>query len=257
MGRKKKKVQKMKQPHKSGEPFRVMELFPTIQGEGSDIGRKTIFLRLYGCNLACVWCDTAHSWDENLYHEGIYTSMSLALLEAKIKLLAEEHRIKDLVITGGEPLLHNHTDLAVLLDRLRRRTVIDGVTFETNGTIIPRRELKNEVKLFSVSPKLKSSGNPAYNPNMLTKWINRMPIGVLQLKFVISHIEDAVEVAGLIKKAGEGARYVPIIFQPEESANNYTELPDIIRTAFAHHYMDERHYDIRFIPQVHKLYGIR
>ncbi len=247
----------MKLPHKEGEPFRVMELFPTIQGEGSDIGRKTIFLRLYGCNLACVWCDTAHSWDEKLYHEGIYNPIPLDELEAQIEALAIEYRIKDLVITGGEPLLHNHTDLSLLLARLRHKKVIDGVTFETNGTIIPRRELKTLVKLFSVSPKLKSSGNPAYNPNLLTKWINRMPIGVLQLKFVISHIEDAVEVAGLIKKAGEGARYVPIIFQPEESADNYKELPAIIREAFAHHYMDERHYDIRFIPQVHKLYGIR
>lgn len=43
-------------------PF--LEVFgPTIQGEGMVIGKKTMFVRTYGCDYGCVWCDTAYTWD--------------------------------------------------------------------------------------------------------------------------------------------------------------------------------------------------
>jgi len=243
--------------HKLGEPFRVMELFPTIQGEGSDIGRETIFMRLYGCNLACVWCDTAHSWDEAKYYKGIYQDYSDFDIVSTVKEIAEAQDIKHMVITGGEPLMHNHEALANLIEVLRLENVIHHVTFETNGTILAHPKLAEVTGLFSVSPKLSSSQNKPYVAKLLSKWIDRAG-DKIQFKFVVANKQDADEVVQLIKEADdERLKEVPIIFQPEESANNYRELPSLIRQAFREAEMDKLEYDIRFIPQVHKLYGIR
>lgn len=242
--------------HQATDPFRVMELFPTIQGEGTDIGRETVFVRLYGCNLKCVWCDTAHSWDEAKYFEGIYTEKTVEQLVEEITA----HEIKHVVITGGEPLLHNHEALLRLCRTLRGLHGIH-ITFETNGTIIPSNDLVAEVGLFSVSPKLSSSGNFPFPAGHIDKWLER--VGWyreerLQFKFVIATQADAVEAVSLISKCKEhGILGTPIIFQPEESANNYKELPDMIAKAFDECGYYKRSWNIRYIPQVHKLFNIR
>ena len=46
----------------------ISEIFgPTIQGEGKSIGQTASFIRLGGCNLHCVWCDTPYTWDAARY----------------------------------------------------------------------------------------------------------------------------------------------------------------------------------------------
>lgn len=240
----------------AGEPFRVISIYPTIQGEGADIGREALFLRLYGCNLSCVWCDTAYSWDEAQYYEGLFKYMSLSDLTAKIAELSDMYDIRHMVITGGEPLMHNHLELARLIHRLEEKLLINHVSFETNGTILPKPKLAEATSLFTVSPKLSSSKNKPYPPKMLGRWIDRAE-GKLQFKFVIANQEDADEVAKLLLEADdERLKKVPIIFQPEYNSNNYTDLPTQIHAGFVRYRLNKRHFDIRFIPQVHKFYGI-
>ena len=118
--------------------LRVVEHFDSIQGEGLHAGVPAVFLRLAGCNLACPYCDTLHSWDtegKRLTHE-----MAVAIL----------HKRAMAVITGGEPLLQKEAVMA-LSDAAR----VGGtrVHLETNGTI---RLTAKEVKSFdwiTVSPK--------------------------------------------------------------------------------------------------------
>lgn len=246
--------------HKQGEPFKVMEIFKTIQGEGVDIGRETIFLRLYGCNLSCVWCDTAHSWDKDLFYEGIYKQYTSLDITSVIEELSDTYGINAMVITGGEPLLHNHKDLINILGYLNLKNVITHVTFETNGTILPHKELTKVTKLFSVSPKLSSSQNRPFNPSLLGKWIDRVGDNFerLQFKFVIANQQDANEVAEMLVESGdERLQEVPIIFQPEESADNYSELVSLIGQAFKKFNLNKKDFNIRYIPQVHKIHGLR
>lgn len=243
--------------HMQGDPFRVMELFPTIQGEGTDIGRETIFMRLYGCNLSCVWCDTAHSWDEAKYFRGIYQDYTDDDIINQIKSMPEAKEIRYMVITGGEPLLHNHESLTNMIGTLHSEDLINHVTFETNGTILPHPELVKVTGLFSVSPKLVSSQNKPYSPRLLGRWLDRA-MDKIQFKFVVANDLDAAEVAVMLFEAqDERLKKVPIIFQPEESAGNYRELPKLMSEAFRLAQLDKTDYDIRYIPQVHKLYGIR
>ena len=80
----------------------VMEHFYTLQGEGFHQGRAAYFIRLGGCDVGCVWCDVKESWDVNA-HPLVKTRQ---LLSSVSQTPAEM-----IVVTGGEPLMHDLTNL--------------------------------------------------------------------------------------------------------------------------------------------------
>jgi 7-carboxy-7-deazaguanine synthase len=84
----------------------VMEHFYTIQGEGYHLGRAAYFIRLGGCDVGCVWCDVKDSWDA--------TKHPLTSIEELVKTVAATPA-KLVVITGGEPLMHDLTNLTEAL----------------------------------------------------------------------------------------------------------------------------------------------
>jgi 7-carboxy-7-deazaguanine synthase len=71
----------------------VNEVFFSIQGEGSRVGRPCVFVRLTGCPLRCVWCDTAYA-----FHEGVRRD------EAELAAELRRFPTRLLCLTGGEPL---------------------------------------------------------------------------------------------------------------------------------------------------------
>jgi 7-carboxy-7-deazaguanine synthase len=134
--------------------LKVCELFTSVQGEGEVIGIPSHFVRLYGCNLKCVWCDTKYSWiRQDRAQEGVdYYLMSEDEIAKKLAFGTPE--IVPLVtITGGEPLLQNIERLVALIKEYRHKIVV-----ETNGTIKPCDELLKQVDIWSVSPKLRNCG---------------------------------------------------------------------------------------------------
>lgn len=76
----------------------VMEHFYTLQGEGYHQGRAAYFIRLGGCDVGCVWCDVKESWEADKH--PLYEIQSII---AEVKKTPAEI----VVITGGEPLMHN------------------------------------------------------------------------------------------------------------------------------------------------------
>ena len=91
----------------AGARLRINEIFFSIQGESTWAGRPCAFVRLTGCNLRCVWCDTAYA-----FHEG----RQMTVAEVADRVLAYR---SDLVeITGGEPMLQPgiHPLIARLLE---------------------------------------------------------------------------------------------------------------------------------------------
>jgi organic radical activating enzyme len=98
----------------------VMEAFYTLQGEGCYAGRAAYFIRLGGCDVGCVWCDVKESWDANKHP---------ALDVDDIVREAEKHPGRIAVVTGGEPLMHNLSELTTLLHKKKFRTHI-----ETSGS---------------------------------------------------------------------------------------------------------------------------
>lgn len=79
-----------------------MEAFYTLQGEGYYQGKAAYFIRLGGCDVGCVWCDVKDSWDANAHPVKTITGI---VDEAK------KFPARLAVVTGGEPLLHDLTEL--------------------------------------------------------------------------------------------------------------------------------------------------
>jgi 7-carboxy-7-deazaguanine synthase len=116
--------------------FPVMEHFYTIQGEGFHQGKAAYFIRLAGCDVGCVWCDVKESWDDNKH--------PLMTVEAIIEILKKECHSKLVVITGGEPLMHN-------LDELTNTIQQEG--FDTNIETSGAHPLSGHWDWICLSPK--------------------------------------------------------------------------------------------------------
>jgi|KBSSwiStaDraftv2_1062776.scaffolds.fasta_scaffold115586_2 7-carboxy-7-deazaguanine synthase len=86
----------------------VNEIFHSIQGESRHAGRPCVFVRLTGCNLRCVWCDTAYAFEEG-------GTQTVAAIADRVAAFGTRY----VLLTGGEPLLQAgvHDLAAVLLDR--------------------------------------------------------------------------------------------------------------------------------------------
>lgn len=112
------------------EQLDVVEVFPTLQGEGPHAGKRAVFVRLAGCNLQCPGCDTNYTRGRR------YRSPQevLEMIEAVSPPFSEERR-ELVVITGGEPFRQALSPLLFLL--LRRGF---HVQIETNGTLDPNRD---------------------------------------------------------------------------------------------------------------------
>ncbi|HUM96561.1 MAG TPA: 7-carboxy-7-deazaguanine synthase QueE [Chitinophagaceae bacterium] len=97
-----------------------MEHFYTIQGEGYHQGRAAYFIRLGGCDVGCVWCDVKESWDAEKHPK-----IEINKLISEVKKTSAEI----VVITGGEPLMHNLNELTLQLQQAGLKTHI-----ETSGS---------------------------------------------------------------------------------------------------------------------------
>ncbi len=94
----------------------VMEHFYTLQGEGYHQGRAAYFIRLGGCDVGCVWCDVKDSWDASR-HPLVSIDSLVAVVKATPASIV--------VITGGEPLMHDLTELTNELHSAGLKTHIE------------------------------------------------------------------------------------------------------------------------------------
>jgi len=102
--------------------MQVTEIFRSIQGESTHAGLPCIFVRLTGCNLRCMWCDTAYA-----FYGGQSKSVEEVFAAVRSLSQCDGRRLVNLVeLTGGEPLLQK--DIYPLIDRLledRYRVLIE------------------------------------------------------------------------------------------------------------------------------------
>ncbi len=114
----------------------VSEVFgPTIQGEGMHIGERAWFIRTAGCDSRCPWCDTKFALGEGaeLPEETVVSQLDLA-------------RCRNVVLTGGNPVMQDLTHLVGLLKAQGAR-----VSVETQGTLFA--DWLRRVDTIAVSPK--------------------------------------------------------------------------------------------------------
>lgn len=190
------------------------EIFCSVQGEGVNIGKPAVFLRLGLCNLKCSWCDTKYAWDWKTYNpKEQLVEMPLEDVEREIL----RHNRKYLVVTGGEPMIQQKR-LIPLLEHLESNGFF--IEIETNGTIVPDQRLLNLVDYWSVSPKLQNSGNSQSLREVPECYRLFASITSCHFKYVIQNEYDFKEVQTIADKYG----LVPekIILMPE--AQNREDL---------------------------------
>jgi 7-carboxy-7-deazaguanine synthase len=113
----------------------VMEQFYTLQGEGFHQGRAAYFIRLGGCDVGCVWCDVKESWET--------AGHPLASIDSLVENVKQTNA-QIVVITGGEPLLHNLALLTAALQQAGFKTHM-----ETSGS----SPLSGDWDWITLSPK--------------------------------------------------------------------------------------------------------
>lgn len=104
----------------------INECFLSIQGEGRNAGKLSIFLRTQGCNLKCPWCDTKDSWSD-AQNVDVYT---LSLNEI-ITEIERHSQCRHVVITGGEPMLHFEKMIPLFRELKKKDYTLE---IETNGS---------------------------------------------------------------------------------------------------------------------------
>lgn len=227
----------------------VVEIFHSIQGEGTRVGEPATFMRFAGCNLRCSWCDTPYSWNR----EGLAAARATPIAE-----IAASARERAVVLTGGEPMLHQRR-LAALIAALREHDVTH-ITVETNATIFDA-DLAPLIDLWSLSPKLPGSGEQLM-PEIVREYLVAAPSRA-QLKFVV--VDTAVDwdamwaaLTEIDEGSGEiAAGNVEILVQPDGLREDYA---DAIRELAEHVCADEalfgtvpRRSLVRVVPQVHRI----
>lgn len=164
--------------------YKVVEIFSSINGEGMKAGQLAVFVRMQGCNLECKYCDTSWANEENCKFHWTSAEEIIELLRSM--------RIKNITITGGEPLLQNNIE--ELFELLGREPGIE-VEVETNGSVdlMPYMQMENRPS-FTMDYKLPSSG--AEDEMVMTN------LTCLQkkdlVKFVIGDYEDLVRAKEVI-----------------------------------------------------------
>ncbi|AEW92948.1 MULTISPECIES: 7-carboxy-7-deazaguanine synthase QueE [Streptomycetaceae] len=183
----------------SGPTLVVAEVFgPTVQGEGPSTGRRAAFIRLGGCNLTCSWCDTPYTWDATRY--DLRTQLTRQPT-ADIAARALEGAPAVVVITGGEPLLHQHQPGWLdLLDRLADAGV--DIEIETNGTIAPTPLTTAWATRFNVSPKLASAGDRESRRIREDAIHALRDTGQATFKYVCASAEDVTETEKWVQALG-------------------------------------------------------
>lgn len=184
----------------------VSEIFYSIQGEGILAGVPSVFIRVSGCNLRCVWCDTPYtSWNP----EG--REMSLVEIVSQVRDFGAAHA----VLTGGEPMIFPQS---VELTRQLQQAGLRHITVETAGTVYQ----PVVADLMSISPKLANStphqregGKWAaqherlrYQPDVLRRLTSEYPY---QLKFVVSAEDDVGEIQKIVQATGADPRHVVLM----------------------------------------------
>ncbi len=202
--------------------LRITEIFYSLQGESNTVGIPTVFIRLTGCPLRCVYCDTAYA----------FTGGKKIAIDAIIAQ-AGQYGSKYITVTGGEPLAQ--PSCLELMTKLLDKGYI--VSLETSGALDVSAVDPRVIKV--VDFKTPSSGELGRNLYQNVDYLTAQD----QVKFVIGNDEDYQWSKAMIDDYGLSGR-CDILFSPVMGQQNPTELAEKIL-------LDRL--PVRFQLQLHKL----
>lgn len=227
----------------------VIEMFgPTIQGEGAVIGVKTMFVRTYGCDYRCGWCDSAFTWD--------------GTAKNKVRMMEAEEIINELLalagdnfdcvtISGGNPALIGE-GMGTFINLLHERGIKAAI--ETQGS--KWQDWFNDVDVLTISPKPPSSGmttNWEMLDNIMSK-MEKLGRSTHSLKVVVFDDNDF----DYAKNVHQRYPNVQLFLQPgnddvTEEGNISARLLGRLEWLFNKVIVDSDMNKVRVLPQLHAL----
>ena len=229
----------------------VVELFPALQGEGNRMGVPSFFVRLGGCNLTCSGfgciqkspitneelsgCDSIHAVNaKHFKHEwDHYDDFNELVSDIEDNMIYEDrygHK-PDIVITGGEPMIHHKDDVMInMIEYFHSRG--HEIHIETNGTIPVDFDVFDVYRNvhFTMSVKMSASGEPInkrWRSEVVNEYLRNTKDSIF--KFVLSEEsleKEAEEVLDFLKQVPTYAKVycMPLGGTKEEVQENAKDV---------------------------------
>jgi len=191
--------------------LRVTEIFRSVQGESTHAGRPCSFVRLTGCPMRCVWCDSEYT----------FTGGERLPLEEVLRRV-REYGCPLVEVTGGEPLAQRGAF------ELVRRLCDEGfeVLVET-GNFVPTEGLDERAKII-LDVKCPDSGEAGRNhwPNL-----GRLRPDRDEVKFVVAGRDDCEYALSVVREHGLERRALALLFSPVWGVTDLKELAEFVASS--------------------------
>lgn len=252
----------------------LVEIFSSVQGEGPEVGRTTVFVRFGGCDLRCRWCDSPGTWRtvpgwrlETLAGSEVFEDhanpVDFAELIDRIDQLAPTQSTW-ISLTGGEPLLQPAAIEAVargLKARGRR------IYLETHGLHAEALErCVDLIDLVSMDWKLASdvhmgpgvvspAGHDFHDAHAAFLRVAQRA-GRVYVKLVVTPSTQDGEIEAMLDRIEAISPDIPLVLQPVTPTGGVKSMPASKRLLACLALAEARLTDVRMIPQTHPIYGV-
>lgn len=230
-------------------PAPITEIFSSHQGEGLFLGQKQIFIRFWGCNLDCIYCDEKEKKD--------FVNLSIRQVLDKIENL-NGHKAKDLFfisLTGGEPLLYVNY-LKKLIPELKKKFF--KIYLETNG-LLPQalKKIIALVDVVAMDIKLPSAVSQKEYWKLHQEFLKIAQRKKVFVKIVITGQTKREEIKQAIDIIGKINSDIPLVLQP---VTPYGVVKSNVKEDKLLHFKKiakSRLKRVKVLAQMHKIVGIK
>jgi 7-carboxy-7-deazaguanine synthase len=251
----------------------LVEIFSSIQGEGTTVGASTLFVRFGECDLRCRWCDSPHTWKpaadcqfELKRGTGVFRSQSNPLRIADVVEAAEVLEVAKhefVSLTGGEPLLQPSAarEVAVALRARGPRVLLETHGLASRGleSVIDVVDVVSmDWKLSSDVRRATDARNASVEPfhdahERFLAIAARAP--EVNVKIVVTAESGDDEIGQAVERVARVAPQATLIVQPVTPSGQVREVPSSERLLALCARIAETLPSVRLIPQTHKSYG--
>jgi len=251
----------------------LVEVFSSIQGEGTHVGATTLFVRFGGCDLRCRWCDSPQTWKrapkcriETGRGSGVFETRNNPVSIADVIAFAEALDLADhefASLTGGEPLLQPDA-VAAVARGLRARG--PRILLETHGLATDGlASVITDIDVVSMDWKLASDVRRASDPSngaveafhaeheKFLAIARQAPEVVVKLVITPASLDDEIDEA--VSRIRASAPEAALILQPVTPFGAVRQAPSAERLLALCARISKRLAKVRVIPQTHKIYG--
>jgi 7-carboxy-7-deazaguanine synthase len=253
----------------------LVEVFSSIQGEGTTVGSSTLFVRFGECDLRCRWCDSPHTWKpaaecqiEVTRGTGEFRTQSNPLRIADVVAAADVLEVVDhefVSLTGGEPLLQPAAarEIAVALRARGPRVLLEthGVASQGLESVIDVIDVVSmDWKLTSDVRRATDARNVRVKPfddehERFLSIARRAPEVNVKLVVTCDSTDDEIDQA--VDRVARVAPDATLIVQPVTPSGPVRDTPSAERLLALCARIGTKLPRVRLIPQTHKSYGAR